>query len=111
MLIFCCLLAFGPYFCYDTPAALENEIESLFQISTTQYGYLYSVYAFPNLVLPLVGGVLYDKLGARKSMILFSSFSTLGQGVNTLAGYQENFKIYIVGQTLFGIGTESLYVG
>ena len=31
--------------------------------------------------------------------------------MNTFAGYKKDFTFYIIGQSLFGMGTESLYVG
>ena len=97
MLILTCVLAFGPYFSYDTPACLEFQIEDRFVVDEVQYGYLYSAYAFPNLILPIFGGVFYDYLGARKSMLLFSAVSTLGQFINTIAGYNLSFNTYLAG--------------
>ena len=34
-------------------------------LSNLQYNLLYSIYSFPNIVLPLIGGYLVDKIGKK----------------------------------------------
>jgi hypothetical protein len=63
MLILCCLFVVGNYFCYDNPAALETYIEQHLDVTPSKYGLLYTVYAIPNTILPLVGGLFLDKIG------------------------------------------------
>jgi hypothetical protein len=46
--------------------------------SESKYNLLYSVYSYPNIILPLFGGLLIDKLGIGISIIVFSSLLTLG---------------------------------
>ena len=53
----------GGYFCYDNPAELETAIEKEFNIDTTTYSVLYSVYSFPNMILPLFTGLLFLRIG------------------------------------------------
>ena len=69
------------------------------------------MYAIPNVVLPLVGGFLLDKIGTRRALILFTVMICLGQGLFMLGGYDENFWMMIIGRTIFGIGCENMYVG
>jgi len=33
---------------------------------------LYSIYSFPNMILPLFGGFMVDKLGVRVGAFIFS---------------------------------------
>ena len=42
---------------------------------------LYSVYSFPNIVLPLVGGMIVDRWGVAKSLCLFTLLILLGQAI------------------------------
>ena len=42
---------------------------------------LYSVYSFPNIVLPLVGGIIVDRWGVAKSLCLFTLLILLGQAI------------------------------
>jgi MFS family permease len=61
----------GNYYCYDNPAALLSMLQSHFSHDGTAegeqfqlyYSMMYSVYSLPNIVLPLIGGVLVDRVG------------------------------------------------
>jgi MFS family permease len=79
---------------------------------------LYSVYSYPNVILPLFGGVLIDKIGINFSIILFSTLLVIGQGVFALSGFLGEsttdsnlpFIVAIIGRVIFGLGAESLNV-
>ena len=51
-------------------------------LSAFQYNLLYSVYSFPNIILPFIGGFLVDKLGVRFGIFLFSFILIIGQTGN-----------------------------
>jgi hypothetical protein len=40
---------------------------------------LYSVYSFPNMILPLFGGVFVDKYGTNLTLFVFCALITAGQ--------------------------------
>lgn len=66
MLVCGCFFLMGSYFCYDNPAPLKSTLEEPpYNLSDTQWAGLYTIYSFPNMVLPLFGGILVDKLGVR----------------------------------------------
>lgn len=66
MLVFGCFFLMGSYFCYDNPAPVQNQLqEPPLNLSYRQYTNLYSVYSFPNMILPLFGGVFLDKIGVK----------------------------------------------
>lgn len=80
---------------------------------------LYSVYSYPNIILPLIGGVIIDKIGINFAIIFFSLLLVIGQGVFAISGFigQANpgnsgtaFVVAIVGRVIFGLGGESLSV-
>jgi MFS family permease len=106
----CCIIILPNYYCYDNPSALETYIEAELNITATSYGILYSAYAFPNTILPLFGGILLDKIGARNGLLLFSFFLCIGQAIFTIGGFQKSFTIMIVGRFFYGCGCESMYV-
>ena len=110
MLFFACCFLIGSYFCYDNPGVIETPIEELFNISSTQFSFLYGVYSYPNTVLPIFGGIFLDTIGIRIGVILFSTFLTLGQIVFCIGGYKTEFWLMLVGRTIFGLGGESLSV-
>jgi hypothetical protein len=47
-------------------------------ITTSKYAMFYSFYSYPNIILPLIGGVMLDKIGVRLGLIVFTIFVTLG---------------------------------
>lgn len=108
----CCLLV-GSYYCFDNPSALESQFtdkNGSFALSNVNYNLLYSVYSFPNIVLPLLGGFLIDRLGIRFGIILFSFLIIVGQFLVMLGGILTSYWILILGRVIFGLGGESLGV-
>ena len=66
VLILACWGMFGSYYCYDNPSALSTQLQSgKYNLSSLQFNLLYTVYSTPNMILPLFGGVLVDKIGAE----------------------------------------------
>lgn len=51
-----------------------------------QFNLLYSLYAFPNVIVPLIGGMLIDKIGARIVLIFTCSICVVGQAVYSFGG-------------------------
>lgn len=84
ILVTLCMGLFGSYYVYDIPAATETQLAAYFGETAsnstavgdddsggddTSFGFrfnmLYSVYSWPNVVLPFLGGLISDKLGVR----------------------------------------------
>ena len=80
------------------------------KITTSTFNLLYSVYSYPNTVLPIFGGIFLDIIGLRLGILVFSGILTIGQGVFMIGGYQKSFGIMIAGRVIFGLGGESLSV-
>lgn len=55
----------GSYFSYDNPGPIEKTLEASLDISQTQFSLLYAVYSYPNMVLPVFGGLFLDVVGLR----------------------------------------------
>ena len=110
-LIMMCLLGFGSYFCYDNPGALQSEIKTSLNITTTQFSNLYAWYCWPNVVLPIVGGFLMDRvLGIRLGTMVFALFIVIGQIIFAFGGFLDQLWVMEIGRFVFGIGGESLAV-
>jgi len=105
-----CLNCLGSYFCFDNPQSLQTIIIDKFDISSFQFNLLYSVYAFPNIILPFVGGIIIDRLGVRVGVALFSFILIIGQAVFTFGAATSSFNIMLVGRVIFGLGGECLNV-
>ena len=59
------LLNVGVYFGYENPGPIEKQLETDLGISQTQYSLLYSVYSYPNMIVPIFGGIFIDYIGIR----------------------------------------------
>ena len=67
-----CVAYLSLIFCIGNPAPLESSIVNVMQVDITQYELLFAVYSWPNAIVPLLGGLLIDKLiGLRVGFILF----------------------------------------
>jgi hypothetical protein len=78
MLFFGCCFLLGSYFCYDNPGPIESTLEKDLDINTSTFALLYSVYSYPNTVLPIFGGLFLDIIGLRLGILVFSGILTLG---------------------------------
>lgn len=80
----------------------------------TLYNALYSVYSWPNVVLPLFGGFLSDKFGVRLTTVIFSLLILIGQIIFavglTLTDEDASWGVMLAGRVVFGFGGESLSV-
>jgi len=81
------------------------------KIDDIDFGLLYTFYAAPNTILPLISGVIYDKFGTRRVLLIFTSIATLGTLILMIAGYEKNWGLFLFGRSVFGLGCESMYVG
>jgi len=110
-LVFMCLLGFGSYFCFDNPGALQSELKEAMNITTAQFANLYSWYSWPNVILPIIGGFLMDRVfGIRLGTMLFAFIIIIGQLVFSLGGFLDRLWVMEIGRFVFGIGGESLAV-
>jgi len=110
-LILMCLLGFGSYFCFDNPGALQSEMRGALNITNSEFATLYSWYAWPNVILPIVGGFLMDRvLGIRLGTCVFAGIIVFGQAVVAIGGFLDSLWVMQIGRFVFGIGGESLAV-
>ena len=120
-LVLACFMLLGSYFCYDNPNALSKKLKEKVThdgSNEIKYNQLYSIYSYPNIILPLFGGVLIDKIGLNFATILFSILLVIGQAVFAVSGYMGTpdksnnfpFIVALIGRFIFGLGGESLNV-
>lgn len=87
----------------------ENMHDGGTPLSEAEFNLLYSLYAFPNIIIPLIGGIVIDKYGARIALMISAMFCVLGQIVFGLGGYDNAFTVMIIGRIIFGFGGEVLH--
>ncbi|NPD46933.1 hypothetical protein [Lentimicrobium sp. S6] len=63
------------YYFYDAFSTLKDQLMSEFGYSNTHYGLFVSFYSIPNtfLLMAVIGGVVLDKLGIRRTGFILSS--------------------------------------
>jgi len=110
-LVLMCSMGFGSYFCYDNPGALQKQIQEVMHVNTFQFENLYAYYSWPNVVLPIIGGYLIDKVfGIRLGAVIFATFICLGQMLTAVGAFNNSYWVMEMSRVVFGIGGESLAV-
>eukprot|EP01062_Namystynia_karyoxenos_P019121 TRINITY_DN17166_c0_g1_i2.p1 TRINITY_DN17166_c0_g1~~TRINITY_DN17166_c0_g1_i2.p1 ORF type:complete len:666 (+),score=179.10 TRINITY_DN17166_c0_g1_i2:71-2068(+) len=115
VLLCTCLSLLGNFYCYDNPAALKEHLRGLFhemdaETFETRFQLLYSVYSFPNIVLPFFGGLLADRIGTRPTYLLFGAVITVAQTVFALGASLRSYGLMLAGRAIHGLGGEILVV-
>eukprot|EP01084_Bolivina_argentea_P107743 192614_1 len=81
VLIIVCFAMFVYSYCYDNPVALQNQLQTKYNLTDIQYNLLYSAYTFPNMLLPFFSGILADIFSADLMIIIFFLFILIGQSI------------------------------
>ena len=61
------------------------------------FNLLYTVYSIPNCILPLFGGILSDKMGNRRAIMLFASLIAAGQLLGVVGAASRNMMVMLAG--------------
>ncbi len=107
VLIFVSLAMFGSYYAYDALSPLADVLKQQLGFSDVNIGFLQFMYSFPNIFTVVIGGFIIDRMGLRKSLMIFAVLSFIGPGVTAATGH---LPIMATGRLIFGMGAESLNV-
>src|SRR5271166_1203119 len=107
VLIFVSLAMFGNYYVYDSINPLERIFLEQLGFSASMFGWLNASYSVAAVLTLLIGGILIDRFGIKKSLLLFSALIVFGAILTSLQG---NFYTMVAGRTLVGLGAESQIV-
>src|SRR5271169_1286360 len=107
VLIFVSLAMFGNYYVYDSINPLERIFLDQLGFSASMFGWLNASYSVAAVLTLLIGGILIDRFGIKKSLMLFSALIVLGAILTALRG---SFYTMVAGRTLVGLGAESQIV-
>jgi MFS family permease len=97
----------GNYYIYDSISPLADLIKEQLKFTDSEIGLLNAIYSFPNIIMVLIGGIIIDKIGTRKSAFIFTLFIMVGALVTALKG---NIVLMATGRLIFGLGAESMIV-
>ncbi len=107
ILFFISVAMFGDYYIYDSISPLADVLKSQLKFTDSDIGLLQGIYSFPNIIMVLIGGFIIDRIGTKKSALLFSFFVFTGALVTILKG---NIFLMATGRLIFGLGAESMIV-
>jgi len=107
VLIFVSLAMFGSYYAYDALSPLADVLKQQLGFSDLNIGFLQAIYSFPNIFTVVIGGVLIDRIGLRKSLMIFAVLSLVGPAITAATSH---LSIMAAGRLIFGMGAESLNV-
>jgi MFS family permease len=106
-LIFVSLAMFGNYYIYDSINPLERIFHDQLGFSASMFGWLNSSYSAAAVATLLLGGVIIDRIGIRKSLLFFSAMCLLGA---VLMAVGPRFGTMLAGRAILGFGAESQIV-
>ncbi|MDP4117487.1 MAG: MFS transporter, partial [Bacteroidota bacterium] len=97
----------GNYYIYDSISPLADLLVKQLNFTDANIGLLQGIYSVPNIIMVLLGGLLIDKIGTRKSVVLFTCIIMLGSIITALSGTLFGMAS---GRLIFGLGAESMIV-
>ncbi|MBC8343338.1 MAG: MFS transporter [Bacteroidetes bacterium] len=120
------------YYFYDAFSTLKDLLTKEFNIDNTQYGLFVSFYSIPNtfLLMAVIGGIILDKLGIRRTGFIFVFLMTFGALLTAygsskgyqnggpgfklmstfLPQYSSELKMMLLGRFFYGLGAETSIV-
>lgn len=107
VLIFVSLAMFGNYYFYDALSPLADLLQKQLHFTDENIGLLNSFYSIAPIATVLAGGIIIDRIGTRKSTLLFGVICLIGAVLTAATGV---FWIMATGRLVFGMGAESLIV-
>ena len=94
-------------YCLEMPSGLEDTIIKVMRVTTAEYDLLFSVTAWPNIVLCLIGGIIIDKLvGLRLGLLIVVSSVLVGQTIWGVGGLIDNYYVMLAGRFFIGAGND-----
>ncbi len=101
------LAVYGSYYAFDCIGPLAPILSRQLHFSDSNIGSLQAIFSLPNIVMVLIGGIIIDRIGARKSVFLFGATTFVGLIVTSLT---PQLPVMLSGRLIVGIGAESLAI-
>jgi MFS family permease len=98
---------FGNYFIFDIIPISGQLLADQLGFTDSQIGGLQFWYSAVNIVMVLIGGIIIDKIGSGKTMLIFTSIYVIGAAITAM---RADFVTMAVGRLIFGLGAETMIV-
>ena len=106
-----CVIHLTTLYCMQIPGGLMLIITQVMEVDITQYDLLFSVTAWPNIILCLIGGVLIDRVvGVRLGYVIVTSIAAIGQLIWALGAFTKLYWLMLVGRFLLGAGNQLTFI-
>lgn len=106
VLFFISLTMFGNYYLYDSIAPVADLLKSQLGYSDQVISRVaISMYSYSAFALLLVGGIIIDRIGTKKAVMLFGCLCTVAGIVTAVS---PNPHVMYLGRFILGFGAESL---
>jgi MFS family permease len=113
ILVACSLAMFGAYYVFDALAPATPLLHSQLGFTDAQVGLLDTAYNVAALLTLVAGGILIDRLGTRRSVVLFSGIGAAGGLLVALLPAivpAAPAAAMMAGRFVLGVGSELFYV-
>lgn len=107
VLLWLSITMFGNYYFYDALEPLADVLQKQLHFTDQNIGLLNSFYSIAPIATVLIGGILIDRLGVRRALLLFGCICLAG---SMLTAFSPLFQVMAAGRFVFGMGAESLIV-
>jgi MFS family permease len=107
VLIWVSLAMFGNYYVYDALSPVADLLVKQLHFTDSNIGLLQGIYSIPNIFTVVIGGMIIDRVGVKKSTMLFGVLCLLGSIITVLSSH---LWVMAAGRLVFGMGAESLIV-
>jgi MFS family permease len=101
VLILLCLMYFITYLDRTNVSSAASGFGKDFGLNKTQIGFVFSAFAYPYLVIQVIGGWISDRFGARRTLIVCG---IVWGGATALTGLASGLTSMIVARVLLGLG-------
>ena len=99
VLIFISVAQGGNYYIYDSINPLERIFIEHLGYSGTKFGWLNSSYSVAAVLTLLIGGIIIDRIGTKKSLFMFAVLCLLGALLTAARG---SFATMVTGRLSTG---------
>ncbi len=107
VLIFVSLAMFGNYYVYDALSPVADLLSKQLGFTDSNIGLLQGIYSVPNIFTVVIGGMVIDRIGVKKSTFIFGVLCFVGSVITVLS---PHLWLMATGRLVFGMGAESLIV-
>ncbi|KAL1915196.1 uncharacterized protein VTP21DRAFT_7472 [Calcarisporiella thermophila] len=103
-------LSLGSHYAAHTLSALKSDLKTNLNISNAQYGVIQSSVSLTNTLLPTLGGLFIDSLGAPLGASLATLLVAIGNIFVAVGVQFSSVGILVFGRVVYGLGSGTVVI-